>query len=154
MAVYVAVYVLPSWIENMLTDWGDFAHAQRRTHRSTRVQANNMCQCERTQTHLDGKHTPEQLKMNKNIILSQSFFFFRHQIHFLQGCPRVRSFSFVRQLPTWSYWSSLWSIHQLTRLLLTARWSFKWTSVSMPRVARSTDTAISSLPPAIALRYL
>lgn len=84
----------------MLTDWGDFAHAQRRTHRSTRVQANNMCQCERTQTHLDGKHTPEQLKMNKNIILSQSLFFFQHQIHFLQGCPRVRSFYFVRQLPT------------------------------------------------------
>lgn len=109
-----------------------------------------MGECERTQAHLDGKRTPEQLKMSKNVISSQLLFFFSTPDSLFPGSSECAELLFCPTSP--DMWPLI--IALIDPSIDTTAVDGQWTSVSMPRVAHSTDRAISSLALAIALRYL
>lgn len=110
MAVYVAVYVLPSWIENMLTG---FAHARLHTHTHT----NTRCK------YTPRTHSRTPLNEHKPPRIKQSFLtnVKQHQIH----CFRIVGECRATLVLTCSYRSLLQPIHQLTWVLLINRWNYK-----------------------------
>lgn len=109
MAVYVAVYVLPSWIENMLTAWEGFllmrgcekhtvndAHTLLWTHKYTLT------------------HKADHLKINTNITLV--FFLYKcwqHQIHSFRIACRWAQI-FCQTMSMSRHVAIDQSVHQLT----------------------------------------
>lgn len=98
MAVYVAVYVLPSWIENMLTDWDDFAHVRMRTHTHTcESEVHAACARKYTLTHFKNK-TLETLEIDSDITMLTTI---NKSASLFQDCWWIQSFSFVRPHKPW-----------------------------------------------------
>lgn len=99
MAVYVAVYVLPSWIENMLTDWDDFAHVWMRTPTHTCVsELHTTCACKYTLTHLRVRQTLDPLEIDSNVTMLTNV---NTLDSLFQDCWWVQSFSFVGPHKSW-----------------------------------------------------
>lgn len=109
MAVYAAVYVLPSWIENMLTDWDAFAHARRHTQAHTRASEQHM----RTQIRPDAPGGKTHSRTSSNEYHTRFFFFLTNvtSTRFSQDCPWVLLCCQTTQALTCSYRSLLQSIH-------------------------------------------